>query len=158
MVRQTLDASDMVFQPVHYDQLRVVVGVRSKWARAQRVRLADLADEAWVQAPAEVEVGSPTLEAFRAAGLSGPRVVVSSASLNLRYGLLESGRFITMVPDSALHYGSKRAPIKVLPIKLPRWHVATCAVTLKDRTLSPIARLFIDCLHEVAKPLSVASR
>jgi DNA-binding transcriptional LysR family regulator len=107
-----------------------------------------------VQSPIEVESGSPTLDGFRAAGLSGPKVVVMSASLNLRYGLLESGRFVTMIPDSALYYGSKRAPIKVLPIKLPRWHVPTCAVTLKDRTLSPIARLFIDCLHEVAKPFA----
>ena len=107
-----------------------------------------------MQAPVELETGSPTLEAFRAAGLSGPRVVVTSASLNVRYGLLESGRFITMIPDSALYYSSKRAAVKVLPIKLPRWHVPACAITLKDRTLSPIARLFIDCLHEVAKPIA----
>lgn len=107
-----------------------------------------------MQAPVEVESGSPTLEAFREAGLPGPNVVVLSASLNLRFGLLESGRFVTMIPDSALLYGSRRAPIKILPIKLPKWHVPTCAVTLKDRTLSPIARLFIDCLHDVAKPLA----
>ncbi|MFZ0850320.1 MAG: LysR family transcriptional regulator substrate-binding protein, partial [Hyphomicrobiaceae bacterium] len=129
-------------------------GAASKWARARRVRLADLADEAWVQAPVELETGSPTLEAFRAVGLSGPRVVVTSASLNVRYGLLESGRFITMIPDSALYYSSKRPAVRVLPIKLPRWHVPACAITLKDRTLSPIARLFIDCLHEVAKPIA----
>jgi DNA-binding transcriptional LysR family regulator len=76
-----------------------------------------------------------------------------SASLNLRYGLLQTGRFVTMIPDSVLHHGAERTTLKVLPIKLPRWHIPTCAVTLKDRTLSPIARLFIDELHVVAKPL-----
>ena len=152
--RQNSAAPDLIFEPIHFEQLYVVVGAASKWARARRVRLADLADEAWVQAPVELETGSPTLEAFRAVGLSGPRVVVTSASLNVRYGLLESGRFITMIPDSALYYSSKRAAVKVLPIKLPRWHVPACAITLKDRTLSPIARLFIDCLHEVAKPIA----
>jgi len=96
--------------------------------------------------------GSPTLEAFRALGLSNPRCVVFSSSLNLRYGLLATGRFVTMIPDSALHYGP-RAPIRVLPIKLPRWHVPTCIITLKDRTLSPLAQLFIDRLHKLAKPL-----
>ena len=152
--RQSPDAPDLAFEPIHYEQLHVVVGARSKWARARRLKLADLSEEPWVQAPVEVESGSPTLEAFREAGLPGPNVVVMSASLNLRFGLLESGRFVTMIPDSALLYGSRRAPIKILPIKLPKWHVPTCAVTLKDRTLSPIARLFIDCLHDVAKPLA----
>jgi hypothetical protein len=33
--------------------------------------------------PVELETGSPTLEAFRVAGLSGPRVV-TSASFNVR--------------------------------------------------------------------------
>jgi DNA-binding transcriptional LysR family regulator len=145
---------DIAIEPVHYDQLFVVAGARSKWARQRRIRLAELGTESWVQAPAEMELGSPTLEAFRAAGLSGPRVVVLSSSLNLRYGLLGTGRFITMIPDSALQYGAQRASIRILPIKIPRWHVPTCALTLKDRTLSPLARRFIDCLHELAKPLS----
>src|SRR5436309_4038216 len=53
--------------------------------------------------------GQPHLGRFRAAGLESPRVVVLSASLNLRYGLLATGRFLTMIPDSALHYGPRRA-------------------------------------------------
>lgn len=149
---------DMNFEPVHYDQLFVVVGTRSKWVRQRRIGLADLAEESWVQAPPEMEPGSPTLEAFRAVGLRSPRVVVLSGSLNLRYGLLATGRFVTMIPDSALHYGPQRAPIRILPIKLPRWHVPTCVITLKDRTLSPMAQLFIDCLHELAKPLARAQK
>jgi len=149
---------DMNFEPVHYDQLFVVVGPRSKWAHQRRIGLADLAEEPWIQSPPEMEPGSPTLAAFRAAGLESPRVVVLSASLNLRYGLLATGPFLTMIPDSALHYGPRRAPIRILPIKLPRWHVPTCVVTLKGRTLSPMAQLFIDSLHELTKPLAKTER
>jgi DNA-binding transcriptional LysR family regulator len=156
VVRLLSPEPDMTFQPLHYEQLFVVAGSRGKWGRQRRISLADLAEEPWIQSPPEMEPGSPTLETFRAAGLPSPRVVVSSASLNLRYGLLATGRFVTMIPDSALHYGPRRAPIRVLPIKLPRWHVPTCVVTLKDRTLSPLAQLFIDCLHELAKPLANA--
>jgi DNA-binding transcriptional LysR family regulator len=101
--------------------------------------------------------GSPTLEAFRALGVPRPRCVVFSSSLNLRYSLLAAGRFITMIPDSALHYGP-RVPIRVLPIKLPRWHVPTCIITLKGRTLSPLAQLFMDHLHKLAEPLVRASK
>ena len=32
-------------------------------------------------------------------------------------------------------------------------HVPTSVVTLKNRTLSPVAQLFIDCLHELAGSL-----
>ena len=144
---------DINFEPVHYDQLSVVVGARSKWARQRRIGLADLAEEPWIQSPPEMGAGSPTLEAFRALGLPGPRCVVFSSSLNLRYGLLATGRFVTMIPDSALYCWPQRAPIRILPIKLPRWHVPTCIITLKDRTLSPLAQQFIDCVHELAKPL-----
>ena len=148
---------DMNFQPLHYDQLFVVAGSRSRWARRRRVDLVDLADEAWVQSPPEMEPGSPTLEAFRGVGLAGPRCVVYSSSLNLRYGLLTTGHFVTMIPDFALYYGPRRTPIRILPIKLPRWHVPTGVITLKDRTLSPLGQLFIECLHELAKPLTHAT-
>ena len=71
-------------------------------------------------------------------------------------GLLATGRFLTMFPDSLVRYGPERVAIRILPIKLPRWHVPTSAVTLKDRTLSPIAQHFIDCLRELARPLEKA--
>jgi DNA-binding transcriptional LysR family regulator len=154
VLRMLSPEPDMQFRPLHYEQLFVVVGSRSKWARRRRVTLADLADEPWIQSLPETEPGGPTLEAFRALGLETPRVVVVSASLNLRYGLLATGRFVTMIPDSALHYAPQRTPIRRLPIRLPRWQVPTCIVTLKDRTLSPLAQLFVDSLHHLAKPLA----
>jgi DNA-binding transcriptional LysR family regulator len=146
-------AADLAVHPLYQEQMFVVAGFRSKWVRQRRVNLADLAEEPWIQSLGEMEPGSPTLEAFRAVGVEGPRLVVLSNSLNLRYGLLATGRFLTMFPNSLLRYGPPRATIRVLPIKLPRWHVPTSVVTLKDRTLSPIAQLFIDCLRELAKPL-----
>jgi DNA-binding transcriptional LysR family regulator len=154
IVRVLSQEPDISFEPVHYDQLFVVAGSKSKWARKRRVTLADLADEPWIQSAPEMEPGSPTLEAFHALGLAGPRCVVFSSSLNLRYGLLATGRFVTMIPDSVLHYGPERAPICILPIKLPRWHVPTGVITLKDRTLSPLAQLFIESVRELAKPLA----
>jgi DNA-binding transcriptional LysR family regulator len=154
IARQLWIEPDLDSQPLHYDQLFVVAGVRSRWATRRRITLPDLAGEPWIQAPPEMEPGSPTLEAFRAAGLPTPRVAVLSGSLNLRYRLLQTGRFLTMIPDSVLEYGSERAPIRVLSIKLPRWNVPTCAITLKGRTLSPLAQLFVDCLYDLAKPLA----
>ena len=153
IIRPPSPHPDLEATPLFCEQMFVVAGSRSKWAGQRRVRLANLAEEPWVQSTGEMEPGSPTREAFRAVGIERPRVVVLSNSVNFRYGLLESGRFLTMFPDSLLRYGPRRTPVRVLPIKLPRWHVATSVVTLSGRTLSPIAQLFIDCLRDLVKPL-----
>lgn len=145
---------DMNFQPILYDQLLIVVGSRSKWARQRRMTLGDLAEEPWVLAPPELAPGSPFLDGFRALGHPGPRVAVLSQSLNLRYGLLATGRYLTTIPETVLHFGPKRASIHVLPIKLRRWHVPTGVITLADRTLSPVSQIFIDCIRELARPLA----
>src|SRR5262245_59905806 len=144
---------DLAVHPLFCEQMFVVAGSRSKWARQGRIGLADLVDEPWIQSAGAMEPGSPTLEAFTAAGVEGPRLVVLSGSVNLRYGLLATGRYLTMFPTSLLHYGPPRASFQVLPIKLPKWPVPTSVVTLKNRILSPIAQLFIECLNELSRPL-----
>ena len=47
-----------------------------------------------------------------------------------------------------------RPDLKVLPVKLRLAHVPIGIVTLKNRTLSPVAQLFIEHAREVAKPLA----
>ena len=47
-----------------------------------------------------------------------------------------------------------RSEIKVLPVDLPMAHVPNVLVTLKNRPLSPVARLFIECAREDAKTLA----
>jgi hypothetical protein len=41
-----------------------------------------------------------------------------------------------------------------LPVELPLVRVPVGIVTLKNRTLGPVARLFIEHAREVAKPLT----
>jgi DNA-binding transcriptional LysR family regulator len=154
IIRVLSPEPDVHAEALFCEQLFVVAGSRSRWVGRRRIGLADLIDEPWIQSRQEIAPGGPVLEAFRALGLEVPRAVVFSDSLNLRYGLLATGRFLTMIPGSALHYGPKRTPIRVLPIKLPRWLLPTCVVTLNKRTLSPVAELFIECLRGLAKPLT----
>jgi hypothetical protein len=48
--------------------------------------------------------------------------------------------------------------IKALPIDLASAHTPVGIVTLKNRTLTPVAQLFLDCVREVAKPMAMARR
>lgn len=157
VLRPPASEPDLAVCPLYHEQLFVVAGANNKWARRRRIGLGDLGEEHWIQSVQEMQPGSPTYQAFRAAGIEGPRRVVVSNSLNLRYGLLATGRFLTMFPHSLLRYGPERSSIRVLPIKLPPWDIPTSAVALSGRTLSPIAEIFLDCLQTLARPLAQAA-
>jgi len=63
-------------------------------------------------------------------------------------------RFLAVVPTSMLRFSAKDASIKLLPVELPMTHWQIGIVTLKNRTLSSLAQLFIKCAREVARPLA----
>jgi DNA-binding transcriptional LysR family regulator len=133
------------------DRLRVVVGAESPWARRRRVTLADLVDAPWCVAGSAI--GSLVTEAFGANGLPAPRVAVRATSAHLLFQLLESGRFVGHFGEGLLHFYTHRFALKKLPIELPAKPFSIALVTLKNRTISPVAQLFIDCAREVADTL-----
>ena len=94
------------------------------------------------------------MEAFRANGLDYPRTTVFAVPPDVRMSLLATGRFLTIFSNSALRFPTRRRELKVLPVKLPLARVPLGIITLKNRTLSPAARLFIEHAREVAKPLA----
>jgi DNA-binding transcriptional LysR family regulator len=135
------------------DRFIVMVDAENKWGRRRKITLAGLLNELWVLPPAESIPGRSIAQVFRASGLDPPRVHMVSFSLPLHYHLLATGRFVTMLPVSMLHFG-KHLSLKSLPVELRGDPYPTGIITLKSRTLSPLAQLFITCAREVAKPLA----
>ena len=78
---------------------------------------------------------------------------MTSFSLTVHHHLLATGRFITMLPLSMLRF-DKHLPLKMLPVEAPGILFPIGIITLKNRTLSPIAQLFINCAREIARPLA----
>jgi DNA-binding transcriptional LysR family regulator len=142
------------FEFLFDDSYVVVVGAKNQWVRRRRIEIADLANELWVLPPPESVIGSIVREAFRASGRDYPRVAVVTESPHMRISLLATGRFVTIFPTSALQFLARRSEFKILPVELPMARRPNGIVTLKDRTLSPVAKLLIDCAREVAKPLA----
>jgi hypothetical protein len=54
-------------------------------------------------------------------------------------------------------FPGKHPSLKALPVKLDNAHGAIGIMTLRNRTLSPLAQLFIKTIRAVAKPLAKAS-
>jgi DNA-binding transcriptional LysR family regulator len=135
---------DMLFD----DELVVAVGAHSRWARRRRIDLADLHQADWIMPGPDSWAHRVAAEAFRARGLDMPRIGVRSLSGHLQANLLARSEFVTVVAGSVLNFYRQRFALKQLPIKLPAppWPVAI--VTLKDRTLNPVAGRFIECARK----------
>jgi DNA-binding transcriptional LysR family regulator len=142
------------FEFLFDDSYVVAAGVQNQWVRRRKIELAELVGESWVLPPPGSVIGSVVLEAFRTSGLDYPRATVVTDSPHMRFSLLATGRFVTIFPASALRFPTRRPEIKVLPVDLPMGRLPNGIVTLKNRTLSPVAQLFIDCARELTKPLA----
>jgi DNA-binding transcriptional LysR family regulator len=77
--------------------------------------------------------------------------------MQLQSGLLGTGRFLSVLPGSFLRVSGKSFGFKALPIELPSPPRPVGIVTLKNRTLSPLAALFIDCARNLSKPFTPMS-
>jgi DNA-binding transcriptional LysR family regulator len=145
---------DLNTEVLFEDPLFVVAGINSRWTRCRKLALKDLVDEAWAMPPPDLSGGALFRDAFRASGLAIPHVAVASYGTQLPSALVSTGRFLTMLPGSYLKFNAKRFGLKALPVKLPIPPVPAGVVTLKKRTLSPLAQLFIRCARDSAKPLA----
>ena len=142
------------FEFLFDDSYVVAVGAQNQWVRRRRIEIAELVNELWVLPPPDSVIGSIVTDAFRASGLDYPRVSVVTDCPHMRISLLATGRFVTIFPASAFRFLTKRSELKILPVELPTALRPNGIVTLKNRALSPVAKLFMDCAREVAKPLA----
>jgi len=134
------------------DRFTLVVGEKSKWARRRKLQLADVVNDPWIMPPLDaLDAYFPTA-GFTSAGV--PNFVITTLSHHVRMNLVGSGRFITALPRSVLQVAGKRHALRELPIKLDFPPYPVAIVTLRDRTLSPAVRLFIERAREVAKSLA----
>jgi DNA-binding transcriptional LysR family regulator len=139
---------------LYADPLFVVAATKNPWSRRRRVTLAGLMNEPWTLPPLDSETGVALVDTFRAVGLDLPAATVVSLNGVARIALVAEGRFLTITSESAFRFAGRDMAIKALPIDLAATHGSVGIVTLKNRTLTPVAQLFIDCAREVAKPLA----
>jgi len=145
------------FETLYDDSYVVLAGAQNPWARRRRIKLAELVNEPWTLTPPE-SLGGAVMAAFRASGLDYPRAALVSDSPEVRMSLVAAGRFLTIAPSSLLRLHTGRAELKILPVQLPMDRLPVVIATLKDRALSPVAKLFIQHAHEAAKPLGKKKR
>jgi DNA-binding transcriptional LysR family regulator len=146
---QALEASILC-----HDRMWVVAGMNNPWARRRKLTLADLVNERWCLPPPDHPVGALVIEAFNSLGLKPPQRGVSVGSALCTSNLVAQDHYLGVLGDIFLHFNPPSVRLKVLPINFPVTAPPISVITLKGRTLSPAAQLFLDFTRRVIAPLA----
>jgi DNA-binding transcriptional LysR family regulator len=150
-------ADDLATEILFAEPFLAVAGTSSRWARARALRLDQLMGESWILPPYDSVAGSLLLQLFRANNVEPPEPSIATLSVQLTVTLIAGGRFVGLLPRSTAQFNAKPVGLKILPMQLPGARIAAGVITVKNRTLSPLADLFIDCARDVAKSIASAA-
>jgi DNA-binding transcriptional LysR family regulator len=146
----TMSEPDLVAETLFDEPTVVVAGSESGWAKRRGLRLPDLMGEPWVLAQPGSLARALQDEAFRMSGLEPPLAMALTVSLHLYMRLIETGRWLGLVPASVMRFGGRQMRIKTLSVKISSPPSPIGIVTVKHRTLTPLAERFIDYARNVA--------
>ena len=138
----------LVVENLFDDRVVIVVGKHHPLARARRLALAELMDQRWILPPPGSEPGRLATEIFTASSLELPHAPVTTISVHLALQLLASERLVAILSSSVLRFGGHERTLKVLPVKLPAQPRPVGAIMLKNRTLSPVVQVFLECARK----------
>jgi DNA-binding transcriptional LysR family regulator len=155
--RHHFGTEDLNAEVLFNDELVVVAGLQSKWARRRKLDLDELLDEPWILPPPHTLNSTIVMDAFRSRGPKTPKVRLVTYSVQLRIDLVADGSFITTLPLSMMNVCADRFALKILPVKLPVRQWPVVLATLKNRTLNPVAQLFIASLRQAFRSPAVPS-
>jgi len=144
----------MTAEVVFHDSLVVLSSAKNPLTRRRKLTLVELMDEPWALQPADSFFSSLIDDVFRANGHQPPRSTVATLSEYMKNDLLATGRFLTVLPGFMLKMRGRHSQLKALPVALPNARMPIGIITLKNRTLTPLAQIFIEAIRATAKSMA----
>ena len=135
---------DLSVETLFYDELAVLCSKHSKWARRRNVSLADLVGEPWVFPPPTGFLTGIMRGAFEEQGLEFPRATVTTSCTYSLSVLVGNGNFLGIHPHAMLTMPNEHPQLTTVDVRLPTTRGAIGLISLKDRSLSPVAKLFAE--------------
>lgn len=142
---------DLKIETLFHDELAVICGRRSKWARRRNVSLAELVPEPWVLPPPTGFLTQVMRGAFDTQGLAFPRATVTTSSTYALSVLVGNGEFLAIHPRTMLTTPNEHPQLTAVDVRLPTTRGAIGLIALKDRSLSPVAKLFAQSVAPVVQ-------
>jgi DNA-binding transcriptional LysR family regulator len=143
---------DLQTETLFEEPIVVAAGSHNASVHKRNVALADLMGEPWCLQPPDTFAGALFAQAFKNSGLDIPTKHVMTSSVHLQIGMLATKRYFTMLPGSLMRFTGDRFAIKALPIRLPVAPRPAGIVTLRNRTISPVARVILEYARELLRP------
>jgi hypothetical protein len=112
--------------------------------------------ERWALAEPETYLGELVRNAFRGKSLPMPQAVVSTASMQLRLELMETGGFLTLASRSMVIHPSRKGRIKALPVAFDDDAGPMAAITLKGRQLTKASGFVLEEARSIARSVAIA--
>ena len=110
-------------------------------------------DEPWALWPPSSFLGGLIQNAFAAHGLKVPRTTVSTPSTYALNVLVANGPFLTILPGATLRFPEKQPLLTAIAVDMRSTRNPMCLISLKERSLSPAAKLFAEQASTVAKAM-----
>jgi DNA-binding transcriptional LysR family regulator len=142
---------DLSVETLFQDELVVICSKQSKWARRRNVSLADLVGEPWVLPPATAFLAGIMRGEFEAQGLKFPRATVTTSCTYSLSVLIGNGNFLGIHPRTMLTTPNEHPLLTAVDVRLPTTRGAIGLIALKDRSLSPVAKLFSQSVAPVVQ-------
>lgn len=142
---------DLNVDTLFHDELVVICSKSNKWARRRAVSLADLLGEPWVFPPSTGFLTKVIKAAFDEQGLKVPRATVTTPSTYALSVLVASGSFLGMHPRTMLTTPDSHPQLTAVDARLPNTRGPIGLIRLKDRSVSPVATLFLETAAGVVK-------
>jgi DNA-binding transcriptional LysR family regulator len=144
--------ADVKAQVLFHDELAVICGKHNAWARRRRsIKLSELMHEPWALYPSASFFGRVTRSVFAANGLEAPRATVTTPSAYALCMLAATGPFLTMHPRTLLRTPQMHPSLTAIVVDMRGTRNPISLITLRNRSLSPAAKLFTEMASTTAK-------
>jgi DNA-binding transcriptional LysR family regulator len=147
---------DLNVDTLFHDELAVICSRRNRWARRSGVALADLVDEPWVLPTPSGFLTKIVRAAFEEQGLEVPRAAVTTQDTYALSVLVANGPFLGIHPGTMLTTPNDHPQLTAVDVRLRKTRGPIGLIRLKNRSLSPVAKLFLQAANEVVKTIRPA--
>lgn len=140
------EGSELWFEPLYNEELRLVVGVRHPLARRRRVRMAELHQQRMVLLPRRFATRKLLDECFQQAGAQ-PLVVASLDSVSPMIELIRGTDLAGIITETAVQ---PSVDLRVIPLEDPTPIRTPGMLWPKGATRSPVLKHFTEIMRRAA--------
>jgi DNA-binding transcriptional LysR family regulator len=148
LVDRDFALDDLYDPPIH-----IVAGPQHPLARERNVTWATLAEQEWILPQEGTPMRAGIERVFQRVKRRPARCMFESSSIQTNVSLMNARDMLWVLSADISAYFEKLGLLSVIPVESLRGPAALSVVRLRDRTLSPPATRFMECMQAKAREL-----